>query len=285
LAEAFEHLKKQCRTTEDYHLLQHDTLFGVEAKPLPYLLCQMNLLLHGVEAPNIDPLNALRFPLREIGDKERVDIVLTNPPFGGEEERGIRGNFPEDKQTAETTLLFLQLIMRKLRRQPKRGRAAVVVPNGTLFANGVGARVKEELLTEFNLHTVVRLPNGVFSPYTGIQTNVLFFERSGPTKEVWYYEHTLPEGRKNYTKTQPIQFEEFSSCISWWNGRKESERAWLVNADELLLDNCNLDRKNPRGQEDLDHLPPALLVQDILEKEEQIARILTGIQKQLGLPQ
>src|SRR5438552_3495764 len=135
----------------------------------------MNLLLHGLEYPEIDPGNALRFPLREIGDKDRVDVIVTNPPFGGEEERGILSNFPEDKQTAETALLFLQLIMRKLRRSPKPGRAAVVVPNGVLFGDGIAARIKEELLREFNLHTVVRLPPGVFEPYTPIATNVIFF--------------------------------------------------------------------------------------------------------------
>src|SRR3989454_11140601 len=148
----------------------------------------MNLLLHGLEYPEIDPENALRFPLREIGDKDRVDIIMTNPPFGGEEERGILSNFPEDKQTAETALLFLQLIMRKLRRQPNPGRAAVITPNGTLFGDGVCARIKEELMKEFNLHTIVRLPNGVFSPYTNIATNILFFDRSRPTRDVWYYE-------------------------------------------------------------------------------------------------
>jgi hypothetical protein len=268
-------MKKQCKTAEDYRRLQRETLFGIEAKPLPYLLCQMNLLLHGVETPNIDPLNALRFPLREIGDKDRVDVIMTNPPFGGEEERGILGNFPEDKQTAETALLFLQLIMRKIRRVPKPGRAAVVVPNGTLFGDGVCGRIKEELLKEFNLHTIVRLPNGVFSPYTGIPTNVLFFDRSGPTKEVWYYEHPLPEGRKNYTKTQPLQFEEFKPLIEWWKHREENERAWKVSAEELLANNCNLDRKNPRAKQDITHLPPEQIVASILEKEMKIAELIT----------
>ncbi len=238
----------------------------------------MNLLLHGVETPNIDPLNALRFPLREIGDKDRVDVIMTNPPFGGEEERGILANFPEDKQTAETALLFLQLIMRKLRRPPKPGRAAVVVPNGTLFGDGVCARIKEELLKDFNLHTIVRLPNGVFSPYTPIPTNVLFFDRSGPTRDVWYYEHPLPEGRKNYTKTQPLQFEEFKPLIEWWKHREENERAWKVPASELLANNCNLDRKNPRAKEDITHLPPEQLVASILEKEQRIAEIMGRIQ-------
>jgi type I restriction enzyme M protein len=281
LAEAFEHLRKQCKTAEDHRRLQRETLFGIEAKPLPYLLCQMNLLLHGMETPNIDPLNALRFPLREIGDKDRVDVVLTNPPFGGEEERGILGNFPEDKQTAETALLFLQLIMRKLKRPPKPGRAAVVVPNGTLFGDGVCARIKEDLLKDFNLHTVVRLPNGVFSPYTSIPTNVLFFDRSGPTQEVWYYEHPLPEGRKNYTKTQPLQFEEFQPCLEWWRKREENDRAWKVPAAELLGNGCNLDRKNPHAREDITHLPPEQLVASILEKEQRIAEIIAQIQEQL----
>jgi type I restriction enzyme M protein len=277
LVESFEHLKKQCKTTDDHRRLQRDTLFGVEAKPLPYLLCQMNLLLHGAEAPNIDPLNALRFPLREIGDKDRVDIVLTNPPFGGEEERGILGNFPDDKKTAETALLFLQLIMRKLRRQPKPGRAAVVVPNGTLFGDGICTRIKEELLKEFSLHTIVRLPNGVFAPYTSIPTNVLFFDRSGPTRNVWYYEHPLPEGRKNYTKTMSIQFEEFRACMEWWKKREENDRAWKVSARELLDGNCNLDRKNPRGREDFEHLPPERLADDILRKEQRIAELMAEI--------
>ncbi len=220
----------------------------------------MNLLLHGLDAPEIDPGNALRHKLSEIGEKERVDVILTNPPFGGEEEKGIQGNFPEDRQTAETALLFLQLIMRKLHRQQtpagRPARAAVVVPNGTLFGDGVCARIKEELLKEFNLHTIVRLPNGVFAPYTSIPTNLLFFDRSGPTRDVWYYEHPLPEGRKNYTKTAPLQFEEFAACQAWWGKREENERAWKVPAAELLANNCNLDRKNPRAKEDIAHLPP-----------------------------
>jgi type I restriction enzyme M protein len=171
LAEAYQHLEKQCKTVENRKTLQQKSVFGGEAKPLPYLLAQMNLLLHGLEYPRIDYGNSLRFKITEIGDRDRVDIILTNPQFGGEEERGILSNFPDDKQTSETALLFLQLIMRKLRRSPKPGRAGVVVPNGTLFGDGVCARIKEQLLKEFNLHTVVRLPNGVFAPYTSIPTN------------------------------------------------------------------------------------------------------------------
>ena len=276
-------------------MLQTESLFGGEAKSLPYLLAQMNLLLHGLETPQIDPLNSLRVALKEIGDRDRVDIILTNPPFGGEEERGILSNFPEDKQVSETTLLFLQLIMRKLRRpgahsemhdlksqNSKGGRAGVVVPNGTLFGDGVCGRIKEELLKDFNLHTIVRLPNGVFAPYTSIPTNLIFFDRSGPTKDVWYYEQPLPEGRKNYTKTQPIQFEEFSDCIAWWKKRKEDDRAWKVPASDILKNGCNLDIKNPRGKVDFEHLPPEVLAEDILSKETKICDLISQIKTLLA---
>ena len=265
-------------------MLQTQSILGGEAKSLPYLLAQMNLVLHGLESPKIDPLNSLRFPLREIGDRDRVDVIMTNPPFGGEEERGILGNFPEDKQTSETALLFLQLIMRKLKRQPKPGRAAVVVPNGTLFGDGICARIKEELLKDFNLNTIVRLPNGVFAPYTSIPTNLLFFDRSHPTEEVWYYEQPLPNGRKNYTKTQPIQFEEFAGCLEWWNKREENERAWKLPGSELLANGCNLDRKNPHAAVDFEHLPPEQLVEDILKKEQRITEIMAEIRAQLAAP-
>jgi type I restriction enzyme M protein len=283
LVEAFNHLAAQVKTVADRKV---DRRRGSRSHHRRYLLCQMNLLLHGLDAPQIDSGNALRYKLSEIGEKERVDVILTNPPFGGEEEKGIQGNFPEDRQTAETALLFLQLIMRRLRRQPtpagRPARAAVVVPNGTLFGDGVCARIKEELLREFNLHTIVRLPNGVFAPYTSIPTNLLFFDRAGPTNEVWYYEHPLPEGRKNYTKTAPIQFEEFAACQARWGRREENDRAWKVPAADLLANNCNLDRKNPRGKEDITHLPPGQLAASILEKEQRIAEIVGRIQKLLA---
>lgn len=285
LVEAYNHLGGQVKTVQERRVLQEKSLLGCEPKPLPYLLCQMNLLLHGLDAPKIDPGNALRFKLTEIGEKDRVDVILTNPPFGGEEEKGIQGNFPDDRQTAETALLFLQLIMRKLKRRPtaagRPARAAVVVPNGTLFGDGVCARIKEELLKEFNLHTIVRLPNGAFAPYTSIPTNILFFDRSRPTEDVWYYEHPLPEGRKNYTKTQPIQFDEFAACAAWWTGREENDRAWKVSAADLLANNCNLDRKNPRAKEDISHRPPEEIVASILEKEHRIIEIMGEIQKLL----
>ena len=158
------------------------------------------------------------------------------------------------------------------------------MPNGTLFGDGVCARIKEELLKEFNLHTIVRLPNGVFAPYTGIPTNILFFDRSGPTKDVWYYEHPLPEGRKNYTKTQPIQFEEFKPCLAWWNNREESEFAFKVRAEELLADGCNLDRTNPHRKAAFEHMHPHQLADDILKKELRIAELMQEIKAALGRP-
>ncbi|MGD9419469.1 MAG: N-6 DNA methylase [Verrucomicrobiota bacterium JB025] len=233
LVEAYDHLAAQCKSVEERRILQQETLFGQEAKPLPYMLVQMNLLLHGLEYPNIKYGNTLAQKVTEIGDADRVDVILTNPPFGGEEERGILNNFPADKQTAETALLFLQLIMRKLRRlsQGKAGRAAVVVPNGTLFGDGICARIKEEMLKNFNLHTIVRLPEGTFAPYTDIPANLLFFDRSGPTESIWYYQVPLPEGRKKFTKTMAMQPEDMAGCRDWYfeDERSENEQAWKID--------------------------------------------------------
>jgi type I restriction enzyme M protein len=287
LVEAFNHLSKQVKTVEDQRILQSSSLSGCEAKSLPYLLCQMNLLLHGLDAPQVDPGNALRFRLTDVGERDRVDIILTNPPFGGEEERGIQGNFPDDRQTAETALLFLQLIMRKLHRRVtsagRPGRAAVVVPNGLLSADGIAARIKADLLRDFNLHTIVRLPTGVFSPYTPIPTNILFFDRSGPTEEVWYYEHPLPEGRKTYTKTQPLQFSEFGPCQAWWKNREENERAWKVSASEIIENGCNLDLQNPRAVRSVDTRTSAELLRDIIKQESEIVQLLQGLGEDLGV--
>jgi type I restriction enzyme M protein len=285
LVEAYETLKAQAQSAEDERLLQTGSLFGVEKKPLPFLLGTMNLLLHGVETPNIRRDNALRNPLNEIGEKDRYEVIVTNPPFGGEEEAGIQLNFPEATRASETALLFMQFIMRSLK---PGGRCGVVVPNGTLFGDGVSARIKEQLLRNFNLHTIVRLPNGVFAPYTSIPTNLLFFDRpsggGAPTSEIWFYEHILPEGVKNYTKTRPMSFEEFAPLIQWWEAREENERAWKVPVAELLrydasgsLQSVNLDVKNPRRAADLEHLPPTELAESILAKEKQITKIVNEI--------
>lgn len=291
LVETYEHLRKQVQTTEQYEILQNGSILGGEAKPLPYLLCQMNLLLHGLEYPLIDSGNSLRIPLKDMTDADRVDVILTNPPFGGEEERGILNNFPEDMRTAETALLFLQLIMRRLKRArpgARGGRAAVVVPNGTLFADGIAARIKEQMLKDFNLHTIVRLPDGVFEPYTSIPANLLFFEQGGPTQAVWYYEIPPPEGRKKYSKTAPMQAEEFSAIRDWWPRREANEHAWQVPAAEILqydeagkLLSANLDRKNPNRRSAAEYLDPAEAMARIWAKEQEILSLMQDIRLML----
>jgi type I restriction enzyme M protein len=247
----------------------------------------MNLLLHGLEYPNIDGGNSLRVPLKDIGDNDRVDIIITNPPFGGEEEKGILNNFPEDKKTAETTLLFLQLIMRKLKRKVvagKGGRAAIVLPNGALFADGIAARIKKQLVDDFNVHTIVRLGDGVFAPYTDIPSNLIFFEEGKRTKEIWYYEILPPDERKRYSKTKSIQSGEFEELKKWWNNRVENENAWKVKVDSLIKTNekdiCydhNLDIKNPNRKNELEYNDPDILVESILEKEKSVLQILKEI--------
>ncbi|PJA05510.1 MAG: SAM-dependent methyltransferase, partial [Flavobacteriales bacterium CG_4_10_14_0_2_um_filter_35_18] len=226
-------------------------------------------------------------PLKDIGDNQRVDIVLANPPFGGEEEKGILNNFPDDKQTTETALLFLQLIMRKLKRKKPTqdgGRAAIVVPHGTLFAPGIAARVKKQLVEDFNLHTIVRLGEGIFAPYTDIPCNLLFFEQGEPTKHIWYYELLPPADKKKYSKTKPIQFEEFDELKKWWHKRKENDNAWKVNIKDILMTddegkfvNVNLDIKNPNRKSGFVYKEPIELVTSILEKEKQIMQLMKEI--------
>jgi type I restriction enzyme M protein len=283
LVEALEHLKPTLSSVEEVRTLEGD-LRGIEKKPLPYLLGMMNLLLHEVQQPHLQRVNALARTVTEIRKADRVDIVLTNPPFGGEEEKAIQANFPEATRTAETAWLFIQLVQRML---DDGGRCAIVVPNGVLFSGGVGAKIKERLLTECSLHTVVRLPQGVFAPYTTIPTNILFFEKTGRTKEVWFYELPPPEGRKGYTKTRPLRFEEFADCIAWWGGmsrkaRKESERAWRVAIAEIEASGYNLDLRNPNRPDDLTHRPPAELLNELMETEEEIMRILCEIEEGLA---
>lgn len=258
------HLRKQAKTAADERLIQ-DCFAGVEKKHLPHILCLTNLLLHGIDVPsNVRHDNTLARPLRDWGPKERVDVVATNPPFGGMEEDGIESNYPAEFRTRETADLFLVLLMKLLK---PGGRAGLVLPDGTLFGEGVKTRIKEALLTECNLHTIVRLPNGVFNPYTGIRTNLLFFTKGAPTREVWYYEHPYPPGAKSYNKGKPIRIEEFEAERAWWGdeadgfqSRVENEQAWRVSIDQIKAGNFNLDLKNPHssdtGPGDVDHLLP-----------------------------
>jgi type I restriction enzyme M protein len=274
---AIEALRAQAKTARDERTLQA-SIRGVEKKPMPHLLCVTNMLLHDVEVPSlIRHDNTLARPLRDWTRKERVDVVLTNPPFGGIEEPGIESNFPATFQTKETADLFLVLIMHLLK---DTGRAAVVLPDGFLFGDGIKALIKEELLTKCDLHTIVRLPNGVFAPYTGIKTNLLFFSKGGPTKDVWYFEHPYPAGYKSYSKTKPITISEFDLEKKWWGSpddhykkRKESELAWKVSASDIVASGYNLDRKNPNRPEETLGDPDELLERyEAAEKEAKAAR-------------
>jgi type I restriction enzyme M protein len=240
---------KYVHSIEDEQILQH-TILGIEKKQLPYLLSTMNMLLHGIDIPtNIRHDNALARPLRDYGPRDQVDVITIDPPFGGVEEYGIENNFPASYRTRETADLFFVLILRLLK---NGGRAAVVVPDGTLFGEGVKTRIKEDLLKECNLHTIIRLPNGVFSPYTAIKANILFFEKGRPTESVWYYELPPPEGRSSFTRKTPLRPDHFEPLKQWWYQREENLQAWQVPVEEIIANNFNLDIDNPaNAQEEL----------------------------------
>lgn len=243
---SIENLKKQQKSVEDLKILG-ETIFGVEKKPLPHMLATTNFILHDVDVPQIKHDNSLMKNVRDLKPSEYMDVIAMNPPFGGIEEDAVLTNFPQQFQTKETADLFMTLIMYRL---SEKGRAGVVLPDGFLFGEGVKIKIKEKLLSEFNLHTIVRMPNGVFAPYTGINTNLLFFEKGKPTEEVWFFEHPLPVGYKNYTKTKPIRYEEFELEKAWWNNREENQYAWKVSAEEIKNRNYNLDFKNPNKEEE-----------------------------------
>lgn len=277
LVETLEHVSSQVQTAQQRRAL-HANLRGIEKKPLPFLLGMMNLVLHGIGQPNITRGNALATPITQIGKAERVEVVLTNPPFGGAEEASIQSNFPAGKQTAETAWLFLQLVVRRLK---EGGRCGIVVPNGVLFADGVGARIKEQLLTDCNLHTVVRLPDGVFAPYTDIPTNLLFFDKTGPTKTIWFYEVPTPDGRRKYSKTRPMRFEEFADCQRWWKKRTENDRAWRVASSDVAGNGYNLDLRNPNRPDDLSHRPPKELLAELVDTEREILALLEKLEGEI----
>ena len=259
-------------------------LRAVEKKQLPHMLCVTNMLLHGIEDPSfVRHDNTLARPYVSYGKSDRVDIIVTNPPFGGREEDGIETNFPAHFRTKETADLFLALFIRLLK---KGGRAAVVLPDGTLFGDGVKTRLKEHLLEECNLHTIVRLPNSVFRPYASIGTNLLFFEKGDPTKEVWFYEHRVPEGQKAYSMTRPIRLQHLQECVEWWGGagrkeRREMEQAWKVGIDEIKARNYNLDFKNPHTVVD-DHGDPAELLAQLEAADAKTAALRDQLKSTLA---
>jgi type I restriction enzyme M protein len=275
LTSAIKHMRDHyVKKVKDEEAMQQ-ALRAVEKKQLPHMLCVTNMLLHGIENPSfVRHDNTLARPYISYGASDRVDIVLTNPPFGGREEDGIESNFPKHFQTRETADLFLALIIRILK---PAGRAAVVLPDGSLFGEGVKTRLKEHLMEECNLHTIVRLPNSVFKPYATIGTNLLFFEKGEPTKEIWFYEHRVPDAQKAYSMTKPIRVEYLKPCVDWWGGAKrkgrvETEFAWKIAADEVKARGYNLDIKNPHTVAD-NHGDPEELLAKLNEAESQASTL------------
>lgn len=244
---AIEHLKEQANSVEERQSIAENVM-GWEYKPLPYLLATTNLILHDMEVPNIRFGDALDQPLSNFTEKHRVNAILANPPFGGIVANNNENNFPQNFRTKESADLFLILMIHLLK---QGGRAGIVLPDGSLTGDGVKQRVRQKLLEECNLHTIIRLPNSVFQPYATVATNLLFFTKGTPTKEVWYYEHRLPEGQKAYNKTKPIQAKEFNPIKTWWNDRKESDIAWKVDIQTIIDRNYDLDIKNPTKQEEV----------------------------------
>ncbi len=272
---AIRHMRdRYVKRPEDEAALQAG-LRAVEKKQLPHMLAVTNMLLHGIEDPSfLRHDNTLARPYISWGKDERVDIVLTIPAFGGRGEDGIGSTFPQHFRTRETADLFLALIIRLLK---PGGRAAVVLPDGSLFGEGVKTRLKEALMEECNLHTIVRLPNSVFRPYASIGTNLLFFEKGTPTRDIWFWEHRVPEGQKAYSMTRPIRLEHLEDCAAWWGGprregRMETDRAWKVSVEEVKARGYNLDIRNPHTVTD-DHGDPETLLADLTAAEAEVAAL------------
>jgi len=281
LAESFNLMKASKELTRsDYETIQRKTFYGQEKKPFPYLLGFMNCILHGLLTPNIIRKNTLEDDIRHIPESERYQVVMTNPPFGGKEGQQIQQNFPVQSQATE--LLALQYVMKKMKTD---GRCGIVVPEGVLFRGDAFAQVKKELLENFNLHSVVSLPSGVFANVTssgqGPKTNLLFFDRSGPTREIWFYEH-IPNGDKKYTKANPITDEDLKECYEKWKKREVSEKSWTVPIEEIVKKGYDLTAKNPNKREESEYKAPEDLISDVIEREKTILEIAEEIQNLLG---
>jgi len=272
LAESLDFMSKNEKTKSDHKKLYEKTVYGIEKKPLPYLLCMMNLILHEIDDPNITKANTLATPVTEISSKDQFDVIMTNPPFGGEEVSDIAKNLPEGIQTSETALGFLIYIMHTLK---KNGRCGIILPNGPLFSNGIAGKIKEKLLSEFNLHTIIRLPTSVFAPYTGIATNILFFDKTGPTKEIWYYQMKKREGIKAYSKTKPIAFTDLVEVLNWAKNKKPNKNAWKVKVSEIK--DFNLDIQNTKDRKETLDLAPHEIIDSILKDELKSLELLQEV--------
>ncbi|MFA5033954.1 MAG: N-6 DNA methylase [bacterium] len=279
LTSAIENIRKQdVKGVEGLKTLENN-IYGMELKPLPFMLCVTNLILHDIEVPNVDYTDSLNREYTTIGQKERVDVILTNPPFGASVADGVETNFPLNFRTTESADLFLMLMIRYLK---DGGRAGIVLPDGSLTGDGVKQRIRQHLLENCNLHTIVRLPNSVFQPYASVATNLLFFEKGKPTKEIWYWDHKLPEGAKAYNKTKPIQKSEFEGLKKWWKKRKENEQAWKVSIDTIASNGYSLDIKNPHIPEEEHAYSSSEIVHMIYDSFRKSDKFLDVLKKELG---
>lgn len=279
-------LRKQVVTTKDNEAVDN-SIYAIEKKPFPYLLCITNMLLHDMENPNINHANSLLKNVLDYTDDDKFDVILMNPPYGGHEDASVKGYFPDDLASSETADLFMSVIMYRLKTD---GRAAVILPDGFLFGNdNAKMSIKKKILTEFNLHTIVRMPASVFAPYTSITTNILFFDNSHPTKETWFYRLDMPEGYKHFSKTKPMKLEHFQPVMDWWNDRKEIEvdgwdKAKKFTVQEIADNNYNLDLCGfPHEEEEI--LPADELIENYKEKRaylnKKIDDVLANIEKML----
>ena len=283
-----KNLEKKIKSTDDQEAYDN-SIYGIEKKQFPYMLCITNMLLHGIDVPRIYHDNSLTKKVLDYSDDDRFDVILMNPPYGGNEKADIKSNFPADLASSETADLFMSVIMYRLK---KNGRAAVILPDGFLFGtDNAKVSIKKKLLSEFNLHTVIRMPHSVFAPYTSITTNILFFDNTQPTADVWFYRLDMPEGYKNFSKTKPMKLEHFQPAIDWWNDRKEIseegfDKAKKYSVQELAEKNYNIDLCGyPHEEEEI--LPPKELIQQYQEKRASlnadIDRILAEISSILGI--
>ena len=276
LTAAIDYIReKEVRTLDDEAILQK-SITGWELKPVSYVLGLTNLILHGLDVPDWHYLDSLKTEYNAIGPRQQVDVILANPPFGASIADGVETNFPQSFRCRESADLFVVLMIRLLKPQ---GDGAIILPDGCITGDGYKERIREKLLTDCNLYTIVRLPQSTFHPAT-VSTNLLFFQKGPSTTEIWYYEHRLPEGQKSYSKTKPIRFDEFAPMIEWWDKREENEVAWRVKAEDLRA-GFDLDVKNPHREESEKQHSSAELLGMLHQSFARSDELLTRLEKAL----
>ena len=269
LIQAYEHMKKADLSTKDQQFLKRETFFGNEKTPLGYVMGIMNMILHGIDSPNVFKQNTLTSNIRDIQEKDRHDIILANPPFGGKEKSQVQQNFPV--QSGATEILFMQHFMKMLKLD---GKASIVVPEGVLFqSNNAFSQVKKELLDNFNVHTILSLPAGVFLPYSGVKTNIIYFDRKGATSDIWFYELIPPH---KLTKNKPIQYDHFKQFLELFESRKETDNSWIINVNDIK--DYDLSAKNPNVEQEEELLPPKEILENIRKNDQELGQLINEIE-------